>query len=73
MVERFLFLQLSITGLFDDEYVSAILSEVLSDVVPQLVRDHQHEITTEINAKVMEFGNKKLEGMTLSELLALLN
>ncbi|XP_034943643.1 uncharacterized protein [Chelonus insularis] len=66
-------LDLSMTGLMNDDQTSWILSEVFSDMIPKIIDQYHDEIVTIISAKVIEIINKNLNGMSITDLLGLLN
>ncbi|XP_011877830.1 PREDICTED: uncharacterized protein LOC105567514 [Vollenhovia emeryi] len=64
-------LDLKVTGLFNDDNLSAILSAVISDMAPEMVTDDT------LVQEIINFGKKNLNAFlctkTVSELLKLLN
>ena len=53
-------LQITITGLYNDEELSAFISEILSDMIPSAVIEMEEEINKEVNEKLKEAGNEFL-------------
>ncbi|GAB1869687.1 Circadian clock-controlled protein [Camponotus japonicus] len=60
------------TGLFDDNDLSEFLSNLISDVVPELIEDYHDTIVNRVIPIVMGIGNEFLATKTLMELLELL-
>lgn len=67
-----LFTQLQITGLFNDEQISELVSIGMSDIAPQMVETYQNEITAAVNEKATVMINAQLEGKTLEDLINLI-
>ncbi|XP_058807503.1 uncharacterized protein LOC131673500 [Phymastichus coffea] len=58
-------LNLNITGLYNNEEMSKVLSSVISDMAPQVLIDFQEEITNRINMTVVPLANKFLENVDI--------
>ncbi|XP_063979942.1 uncharacterized protein LOC135163966 [Diachasmimorpha longicaudata] len=65
-------LQLNASGIFDDENTSILLSEIISDMAPQLIADYHEEITTKVSAVLVEIGNVLLKGKTINDINTIL-
>lgn len=62
-------MNIKITGLFDDEKLSELISTVLSDMLPQLIVDYQDAIAKKLNVIVTNVLNNFLSDKTLGDLL----
>ncbi|CAD1468998.1 unnamed protein product, partial [Heterotrigona itama] len=60
---------LKITGLFDDEDLSATLSKAISDILPGIIDDYQSEISKKASSIVENLLNQFLKKFTLKDLL----
>lgn len=68
----FSMLQFKISGLYDDDEVSKLMSQIISELVPGILEDYQQKVS-EIGGKlVTTVLNKVLSKLTVEELLALL-
>ncbi|XP_044577835.1 uncharacterized protein LOC123260664 isoform X2 [Cotesia glomerata] len=66
-------IEFSGTGIFYDNSTSIILSQVISDVLPEIVTVYYHDdITAVVSEKIIDMANEKLEGKTWEDLLQLL-
>ncbi|XP_015117933.1 uncharacterized protein LOC107041736 [Diachasma alloeum] len=65
-------LELKATGIFNDENTSILLSEIISDMAPQLISDYHDEITTNVSAFLVEIANVFLNGKHISDITAIL-
>ncbi|XP_057331591.1 uncharacterized protein LOC130671607 [Microplitis mediator] len=62
------------TGIFYDDSTSVILSQVISDVLPEIVSVYYHDnITAIASQKLINLANEKLKGKTLKDLLNIFN
>ncbi|XP_046486932.1 uncharacterized protein [Neodiprion pinetum] len=64
--------EFAITGIWNDDDVSKLIGDVVSDIAPVLVEEYQDEITTAVNEVVTEYANDYLGTMTLADLIGLL-
>ncbi|XP_044019912.1 uncharacterized protein LOC122860250 [Aphidius gifuensis] len=60
------------TGIFNDEETSPMASEVISQFIPQFIRDNHDQITSVIVNKLKEIGNSILKGKSFKDLLGLI-
>lgn len=67
-----LFLKFVFTGLLDDEDASALLSQAMTDIVPDFINNKAEWITNTISPLATDVINGMLEGMTVDDLLDLL-
>ncbi|KAI4497089.1 hypothetical protein M0802_007835 [Mischocyttarus mexicanus] len=59
---------IQITGLFNDEYISDTISTILSDIIPQLVKDYQEELTGQFNSLATDIINDLQKNNTVWDL-----
>uniref|UniRef100_A0A0C9QVK9 L_3 protein n=1 Tax=Fopius arisanus TaxID=64838 RepID=A0A0C9QVK9_9HYME len=65
-------LDLKATGIFNDENTSILLSEIISDMAPELILDYHDQITTPASAYLVEIINVLLAGKSLKDLIGML-
>lgn len=65
-LEKFTF---GVTGLMDDEQLSFLLSQMISDSLPDMIRNFQAQINSVVSEKVTELANKAMDGMTIQDIL----
>ncbi|KAL7299442.1 hypothetical protein TKK_0007685 [Trichogramma kaykai] len=63
-------LKLNLTGLFNDDELSGLVSEALSDVLPETIDEYQAETVALVNELVVEEGNKLVVGSTWTEIIS---
>ncbi|XP_074109635.1 uncharacterized protein LOC141534274 isoform X2 [Cotesia typhae] len=62
-------IEFNATGIFYDDSTSIVLSQVISDVLPEIVTVHYHDnITAIVAEKIIDMANEKLEGKTWKDL-----
>ncbi|KAJ9582714.1 hypothetical protein L9F63_022955 [Diploptera punctata] len=66
-------LHTNIEGLLGGGDVSVLLNDVISDVAPDLLQDAKASILPMISEQVIKLANEKLVGVTVSDLLGLIN
>lgn len=62
-------MQLQITGLFNDDDLSATLSHIISDIAPGLIVDYQEKLSQYASPIVADLLNNILKDYTLKDLL----
>lgn len=68
-LEKFTF---GVTGLMDDEQLSFLLSQMISDSLPDMIRNFENQINSVVSKKVTELANKAMDGMTIQDILDML-
>lgn len=68
-IETLQFFQCVITGLYNDEEVSKLLSKVITEVLPGLLDDYQTEISNYASPIIAKTLNKFLNNISLKDLL----
>lgn len=53
----------------DDEQLSFLLSQMISDSLPDMIRNFQAQINSVVSEKVTELANKAMDGMTIQDIL----
>ncbi|XP_076168510.1 uncharacterized protein LOC143147279 [Ptiloglossa arizonensis] len=66
-------LDIIITGLLNDTEFSKLVSNILSELTPQMVDDYQQQLSKYASPLVMERLNNNLKGMTLDKLIDIIN
>lgn len=61
------------TGIFNDEESSPMTSEVISEFIPQFIKDNHDKITSVIVNKLTEIGNSILKGKSFKDLLGMIS
>ena len=67
------YLQLKMSGLFNDEDLSNTLSHAISEILPGLLDDYQNELSARASPIVANLLNKFLKNFTLKDLLDIIN
>lgn len=66
LISNLIFLkQVDITGLFNHEDLSKIVSQAVSDLLPETLEEYQEEVTAEVNKVSLVVGNKILANYTI--------
>lgn len=60
------------TGFLHDEEISKMISAVISDMVPKLVRDYKNEIKSYVHPAIIKMADEFLSNKTLSDILDML-
>lgn len=63
------FFQCAITGLYNDEEVSKLLSKAITEVLPGLLDDYQTEISNYASPIIANTLNKFLNNISLKDLI----
>lgn len=58
-------------GLYDDEEMSKVMSGMISDMAPKIIKENQ-ELLDNVNFILKKKGNEILSKMTLNELLKII-
>lgn len=64
---------MEITGLYNNDELSALISAAISDMVPQAIKDFHKEVTTEMDSILMREVNVLLDQYTLRDILGLIS
>lgn len=64
---------MDITGLYNNDELSGLISAVISDMVPDYVQDFQEEVTAEVDKILMKKANAILDQYTLDDILKLIS
>ncbi|KAK0172172.1 hypothetical protein PV328_005521 [Microctonus aethiopoides] len=65
-------LKLDATGLYHDNNISDILSVVISDMVPNFIRDFHNSITAYVEPIIIDIVNEQLNGMSWKDLIGII-
>ncbi|KAG7207741.1 hypothetical protein KM043_009355 [Ampulex compressa] len=65
-------INLKITGLYNDEEFSELVSAIVSDMLPQLITDYQPMISNLVNKVATEKLNEELRKMSMKDLLGMI-
>lgn len=53
----------------DDEQLSFLLSQMISDSLPDIIRNFEAQINSVVSKKVTELANKAMDGLTIQDIL----
>ncbi|OAD52998.1 hypothetical protein WN48_11084 [Eufriesea mexicana] len=62
-----------ITGLYNDEELSAVLSKAIGEILPGLIDDYQNELSVAASPLVADLLNDVLKNMTIKDLLDMIS
>lgn len=62
-------LQCDITGLYNDDELSAVVSKAIGEITPGLIEDYQSKLSTIASPIVANAMNRVLKNMTLKDIL----
>ncbi|GLV41559.1 uncharacterized protein CBL_06788 [Carabus blaptoides fortunei] len=60
------------TGLLGDEGISALLSKLIAESVPDFINEFEHDISALIKTQVHSLAEKALEGKTMQDILGMI-
>ncbi|XP_076634825.1 uncharacterized protein LOC143348479 [Colletes latitarsis] len=66
-------LEFKITGLNNDAELSRLVSNIVSDITPQLIEDYQKQLSQTVSPLVINQLNKLLKDMTLDKLINIIS
>lgn len=66
---RFVLLQFGITGLLNDEKVSELLSEVITDTVEEFITTRQVWLTDTLSPVIQDFINSNIGDLSLENII----
>jgi hypothetical protein len=67
------YFQTNIEGLLGGGDLSDVLNEIISDLVPEVFEEAKPTLLPVITDVIINLANEKLDGLTLSDLLDLIN
>lgn len=74
LVLLLLYFQTDFKGLLgDDEDLSNLINEIISDLAPELFEEVKPSVLPAVADVIVNLANEKLEGVTLQDLLDLIN